>query len=159
KESVAYRRGYLCGMIRGDGTRGRYNTARGQVVHGFRLALTDVEALMRTRQYLGTFAILTSEFSFGAASQRPMRAVGTPSRSSLEGIEHQIRWPQFPCRDWMCGFLAGIFDAEGSYSRAWRVSNTDPEIISWTTRALDALGFSYVLEPTVRENGLTVVRL
>ena len=59
----------------------------------------------------------------------------------------------------MCGFLASIFDAEGSYSGAWRVSNTDPEIIQWTTRALRELRFNYVLEPVTRANGLTVVRL
>jgi DNA repair photolyase len=162
KESVAYRRGYLCGMIRGDGTRGRYvNTSTGRVVHSFRLALTDHEALLRTRQYLGTFAVLTTEFDFaaGGGPRRPVRAIRTGSRSSLEAIEHLIRWPNFPCRDWFCGFLAGIFDAEGSYSGAWRLSNTDPEIIGWTTRALDSLGFSYVLEDPKKANGIVVVRL
>ena len=39
------------------------------------------------------------------------------------------------------------------------MSNTDPEIIQWTTRALDVLGFDYVLEPSNRANGLVVVRL
>ena len=162
KESTAYRRGYLCGMIRGDANVGRYAyAATGQVYHRFRLALTDDEALLRARDYLLTFAVLTTEFDFhtGTASRRPMRAIRSSSRSAFEAIEHLISWPSFPCRDWMCGFLAGIFDAEGSYSGAWRVSNTDPEIISWTTRALDALGFSYVLEPVVKANGLTVVRL
>jgi DNA repair photolyase len=161
KESVAYRRGYLCGMIRGDGTLGRYNSARGDVIHRFRLALTDTEALDRARHYLGVFAVLTTEsdFSAGSWSRRPMRAITAQSRSSFEAIEHLIRWPSFPCRDWFCGFLAGIFDAEGSYSGAWRVPNTDPEIIGWTTRALDSLGFSYVIEDPKRANGLRVVRL
>jgi DNA repair photolyase len=162
KESITYRRGYLCGMIRGDGTRGRYNTARGSVVHTFRLALADGEALARTRSYLVTFAVLTTEFEFsaGGGPRRPVRAIRSSSRSSLESIERQIRWPQFPCRDWMCGFLAGIFDAEGSYSQGvWRVANTNPEIIAWTTRALDSLGFSSVIEDSNRANGLRVVRL
>ena len=39
------------------------------------------------------------------------------------------------------------------------MSNTDPEIIKWTTRALDVLGFDYVLEPSNRANGLVVVRM
>ena len=162
KESVAYRRGYLCGMIRGDGTLGRYNTAKGSVSHYFRLALTDHEALARTRDYLATFAVISREFAYSAGnwSRRPMRAISTGSRSSLESIEHQIRWPNFPCRDWFCGFLAGIFDAEGSFSRGvWRMSNTDPQIIQWTTRALGELGFDYVVEPTDRANGLVAVRL
>jgi DNA repair photolyase len=162
KESVAYRRGYLCGMIRGDGSLGRYNTARGSVSHHFRLALTDQEALARTRHYLGTFAVLTSAFDFSAGhwSRRPMRAIATGSRSSFEAIEHLIKWPSYPCRDWFCGFLAGIFDAEGSYSRGvWRVSNTDPQIIHWTTRALGALGFDYAVEPGERAKGRFFVRL
>jgi DNA repair photolyase len=117
KVTAQYRRGYLCGMIRGDAG----------------LALADSEALARARHYLGTFG---------------------------EAIEHLINWPSFPCEDWFHGFLAGIFDAEGSYSRGiWRLSNTDPEIIKWTTRSLDTLGFDYVLEPSGRPNGLVVVRL
>ena len=163
KESVAYRRGYLCGMIRGDGTRGRYISSNtGHVIHNFRLALADDEALERTRQYLLTFAVLTTEFDFmaGGGPRRPIRAIRTGTRSNLESIERQISWPDFPCRDWFCGFLAGIFDAEGSCSRGiWRVSNTDPDIIQWTTRALDSLGFSYVMEDLKKANGIGGVRL
>ncbi|MGH3212832.1 MAG: LAGLIDADG family homing endonuclease, partial [Trebonia sp.] len=162
KESIAYRRGYLCGIIRGDGTLGRYSTARGDVSHFFRLALTDHEGLTRARDYLATFAVLTreSDFSAGKWSRRPMRAIFATSRSSFESIAHQIRWPSFPCRDWLCGFLAGVFDAEGSFSRGiWRMSNTDPDIIRWTTRALRELGFEYVLEYPKNANGLVVVRL
>ena len=162
KESVPYRRGYLCGIIRGDGTLKRYETAGGSVSHQFRLALIDHEALARTRDYLATFAVLTREFDFSAGewSKRPMRAISTGSRSSWESIEHQIKWPNFPCRDWLCGFLAGIFDAEGSYSKGvWRMSNTDPEIIQWTTRALRELGFEYVLERPGNPEEIVVVRL
>jgi DNA repair photolyase len=163
KESIAYRRGYLCGMIRGDAHFGRYVQPRtGQVSHPFRLALADDQGLERTRKYLLTFAVLTREFDFsaGTPTRRPMRAISSGSRSALESIERQIRWPSFPCRDWFCGFLAGIFDAEGSYSKGvWRMSNTDPEIIQWTTRALRELGFEYVLEDPKKANGLVVVRL
>jgi hypothetical protein len=162
KESIPYRRGYLCGMIRGDAHYGRYvHVPAGRVTHRFRLALTDAEALARTAEYLAMFAIFTNEFDFSPASlhRRPVRAIRTSSRSCLEGIEDLIRWPRFPCRDWMCGFLAGIFDAEGSYSNIWRVSNTNPEIIAWTTRALDSLGFSYVIEDPKKPNGIKVVRL
>ena len=95
KDCVDYRRGYLCGMIRGDAN-----------VH-----------------------------------------------------RHLISWPREPTLDWYKGFLAGIFDAEGSCSGAWRVSNTSPEIIDWTVRALDSLGFQYVVEPPRGANRIVVVRL
>jgi DNA repair photolyase len=148
KDSVEYRRGYLCGMIRGDANLGSYSYPRG-VVHRSRLALTDTEALTRTRHFLGTFGVLTDEFDFSPSMVGNVRA-----------IEHLISWPEAPDRDWHCGFLAGIFDAEGSYSRGiWRVSNINPEIIKRTTAALDVLGFDYVLEPSNRPNGLVVVRI
>jgi DNA repair photolyase len=162
KESIAYRRGYLCGMIRGDANYGRYVYPRtGQIAHRFRLALADDQALARTRNYLISFAVLTREFDFsaGTSTRRPMHAISSGSRSAFDAIEHLVSWPGFPCRDWFCGFLAGIFDAEGSYSGAWRLSNTNPEIIQWTTRALRELGFEYVLEDPKRANGLVVVRL
>jgi DNA repair photolyase len=161
KESADYRRGYLCGMIRGDAHLGSYSYARGNV-HRFRLALTDPEALTRTRQFLGIFGVLTDEFDFSPAvgSRQALRAIRTSSEGNVRAVEHLIRWPEDPDRDWICGFLAGIFDAEGSYGGAsWRVCNTDPEIILWTTKALDVLGFDYVLEPSNRPNGLVVVRL
>jgi DNA repair photolyase len=161
KDSVEYRRGYLCGMIRGDANLRSYSGPQGDIF-SFRLALVDTEALTRTRHYLGTFGILTSEFDFSAASEtrRAVRAIRTGSRGNVLAIEHLIDWPTAPCEDWFHGFLAGIFDAEGSYSSGvWRVANTDPEIIRWTTRALDVLGFDYVLEPSNRANGLVVVRL
>jgi len=124
KDSVEYRRGYLCGMIRGDAHLG--------------LTSTDPEALNRAHHFLGTVGLLTNDFD----------------------VEDLGGWPEAPDRDWHCGFLAGIFDAEGSYSRGvWRVPNTNPEIIKRTTGALDVLGFDYVLEPSNRPNGLVVVRL
>ena len=163
KESVKYRRGYLCGMIRGDAYFGTYvHAATGNVHHPFRLALADDEALRRARDYLVTFAVLTTESDFlaGTGTPRPLRAIRSGSRGALDAVEHLIDWPDDPCRDWLCGFLAGIFDAEGSYSRGvWRVSNSDPAIIQWTARALGELGFDYVLEPSDRANGLVHVRL
>jgi DNA repair photolyase len=161
KDSVAYRRGYLCGMIRGDAHFAIRTYPSGQV-HQFRLALADIERLARARHYLATFGILTTEFEFSIASvsRRAMRAIRTGSRGDVLAIKHLIGWPIDPCKDWYCGFLAGIFDAEGSRSRGiWRVSNTDREIIEWTAKALDSFRFDYVLEPSGRPNGLVTVRL
>lgn len=161
KESAEYRRGYLCGMIRGDARLGSDSYSSGDT-RCFLLALADPEGLARTRHYLGTFGILVHDrdFSPGAETGRAMRAIQTGTRGNVAAITHLISWPHAPCRDWLCGFLAGIFDAEGSYSGGvWRVPNTDPEIIHWITRALDELGFDSVREPAVRPNGLVVVRL
>ena len=166
KESADYRRGYLCGVVRGDGRlrSGRYQNRLGQTytANQFRLALTDTEALDRTRGYLGRVGIGVTEFAFAPASEtrRAMTAIGCSGRDQVRAIELLIGWPSDPEPDWLKGFLAGIFDAEGGYSQGvWRVSNTDPEIIKWTCIGLDELNLSYVIEPSVRPNGLTVVRL
>ena len=119
KDSVEYRRGYLCGMIRGDANLRTYSGPQGDIF-SFRLALADTEALTRARHYLGTFGILTSEFDFSAASEtrRAIRAIRTGARGNVLAIQHLIDWPTAPCEDWFHGFLAGIFDAEGSCSGA-----------------------------------------
>jgi DNA repair photolyase len=166
KDCLDYRRGYLCGMIRGDGNiqTGTYHRRDGRSydINQFRLALADDQALARTRYCLGTFAILTREFDFSPATEtrRPMRAIRTGARGDVQAIQHLISWPADPTDDWYKGFLAGIFDAEGSCSRnVWRLCSTDPEIIDWATQALSAFGFEYVLEPPRGANGPVVVRL
>ena len=160
KDTVDYRRGYLCGMVRGDGHLPGHRYARGG--NAFRLALVDEEGLSRTRHCLGTFGIVMSERTFAEAHGRrkAMRAISVSSAGSVAAIRHLIAWPEAPTPDWQKGFLAGIFDAEGSYSQgAWRISNTDPQIIEAATRSLTFFGFDYMLEPSGRPNGLVGVRL
>ncbi|HZA26219.1 MAG TPA: LAGLIDADG family homing endonuclease, partial [Actinomycetota bacterium] len=161
-----YRRGYLCGMVRGDGHLGTYRYPRrregGSVVHRFRLALVDLEALRRARRYLEAFEVPTQEFVFQAASANgsPLRAIRTSRRAGVESIERAIEWPEKPSQGWTKGFLAGIFDAEGSYSqRVLRFSNTNLEIIAHIASGLERLGFSARVEVTGKPNGLCTVRV
>ena len=128
KENADYRRGYLCGMIRGDGE----GSDRTRTVHRFRVPLADPEALARTNGYLARVGIGCTEFS-------------RPPNATLE---------------WHKGFLAGIFDAEGSCSKGiLRISSTDPDIIRWTVSSLERLGFDVALEATGLPNGLVIVRI
>jgi DNA repair photolyase len=162
--SVEYRRGYLCGLIRGDGHVGSYvyelphRTSR---VHRFRLALTDLEALQRAHRFLADAGIAADEFVFTAAggNHREVHAIRTQSRSSVEAIRSAIEWPGRANDDWCKGFLAGIFDADGSFGQCVRIANTDRAIIDWTTWCLRRLGFEYVVESTRNRNGLSYVRL
>jgi DNA repair photolyase len=164
-DSTEYRRGYLCGLIRGDGHVGSYSYERAGRTHGdvhrFRLALTDFEALRRAREYLSEIEIATQEFLFRVADAdgRAMSAIRTSSRRNVEAITEVIRWPRHPSREWVKGFLAGIFDAEGTFGLVVRIANTDPEIIDWTAYCLRQLGFAYTIEDGRRPNGLRNVRL
>jgi DNA repair photolyase len=167
KETAAYRRGYLCGMIRGDGTIGHYpNSAPhrrpGGYVHRFRLALADPEGLARTADYLACVGIGCRESAFAeeSATRRRMTAIRTDRRDAVRTIEWLIGWPDNPSADWRKGFLAGIFDAEGSFSRGiLRMSNTDPGIINWTVTSLESFGFDFAVEPWNRPNGIVCIRL
>jgi DNA repair photolyase len=161
-----YRRGYLCGMIRGDGLLRSYGYSRHgrgtAVVHRFRLALVDLEALRRTRVYLSDSGITTSEFLFqkAAGARSAIHAIRNSSSGGFMAVSELIRWPSSPPDDWRKGFLAGIFDAEGSYSRGiLRVSNTDPAIIDAVTASLRRFDFSFAIEAVIRDKPITCIRL
>jgi DNA repair photolyase len=162
-----YKRGYLCGLIRGDGHLKTYETTRAngntQTVPGFRLALTDFEALRRAQRFLEDVCIETVEWTFAhaAGSHREIRAISTQSRGHYEAIQDIVRWPHEPDAAWRKGFLAGVFDAEGSCdgANALRVSNTDGTIIHWTQESLERLGFDVVVEDRRQSNGLRNVRI
>ena len=168
KETAAYRRGYLCGMIRGDGTIGHYPNpdrrypGRDDYAHQFRLALADPEGLARTANYLARVGIGCREFTFAeeSATRRRVTAIRTGKRDEVWTIEWMVGWPDNPSADWRKGFLAGIFDAEGSYSGGiLRIPNTNPEIIGWTVSSLESFGFDFALEPRDLSSGIVYIRL
>jgi DNA repair photolyase len=166
EDSPEYRRGYLCGMIRGDGHVGSYGHARARRTHGdvhrFRLALADLDGLRRTKEYLLGTGIATQEFEFAqaAGTGRAISAIRTSSRGNISRVRELIAWPRSPGDDWCKGYLAGIFDAEGSDSQGiLRISNTDPEIVDRTVWGFRRLGFDPVVEDRGLPNGSRCVRL
>ena len=167
-----YRRGYLCGMIRGDGALARYSYVRPRRTSGdvyrFRLALADQEALQRSSEYLTLSAVATSEFVFqrAAGSHRAITAIRNQTRGGFERITELVEWPTRPSLSWTKGFLAGIFDAEGSCMNGiLRISNTDEQIIAWTLACIRRLGLDGVVErrpgaaSTVRVRGGLAARM
>jgi DNA repair photolyase len=164
RETGEYRQGYLCGMIRGDGHVGSYSYEReGRShfdVHRFRLALADTEALDRSRDYLAAAGVGTRTFEFypGNARHRPIAAIRNSSRDGVDRVRDLIRWPTSPSEEWTRGFLAGIFDAEGSCSGSLRIANKDQEMIDRTVSGFRRLGFRHVIEGP-RGTGAYCVRL
>lgn len=153
-----YRKGYLTGLVRGDGMIGEYSYPGragkgGKHQSQFRLALCDRQALDRARLWLDEMEICTRRFAYcaGTARHRPLNAIRTHARRNVELVREAIAWPQVTTDSWCRGFLAGIFDAEGSYSGGvLRISNTDGEVISRITGALAALGFRFAIERPTR---------
>ncbi|OCG72840.1 radical SAM protein [Microbacterium sediminis] len=162
--TTSFRRGYLSGMIRGDGSlfHGRYvYGTRTTEAHVFRLALADTEALDRTRDFLRSEGVETYTRPFGVASQarRAMLALHTRKRAHVAAIERLIERPETVDEDWHAGFLSGIFDAEGSHSQGCiRISNKDASILADIEGACDALDVPIVRE-AARDNGVSVVRV
>ena len=58
-----------------------------------------------------------------------------------------FRWPDRATTAWCRGFLAGVFDADGSYARgALRIAHTDPELTERTISCLQLFGFNFAIE-------------
>ncbi len=148
-----YKRGYLTGMIRGDGTLASHSYPRPGRRSGeerrFRLALEDGEALLRSQSYLDDFEVETDRFVFSAASarHREVTAVRTQRRLGVERIRELIEWPLPASVSWTKGFLAGMFDAEGAGGETITIANADPEIIERVACGLGLMGFDHEIEP------------
>jgi DNA repair photolyase len=163
-ESRDYKRGYLCGMIRGDGhlAIGTHTSRSGHTLrlNRFRLALADFEALARAQGYLEDIGVETTNLRFAAATptRRDIQAIRTGRRQVVATIREHVQWPRRTTLDWCKGYLAGIFDAEGCYSGGvLRIMNGDPRISDWITFSCRRLGLPFVVE-RVRE-GMWTVRI
>jgi DNA repair photolyase len=161
-----YRRGYLAGMIRGDGMLRssiyRRPNGREWTSHQFRLALIDDDGLQRTSRYLSAHGISTNLFSFQRATltTKALNAIRCYGGENIGRIRELISWPTIASVSWGKGFLAGIYDAEGSCAKdTIRISNTDPDILGRVADVLNTLEFSYVVEDLHRPNGCKNIRL
>jgi DNA repair photolyase len=140
-----YRRGYLCGLVRGDGPG------------GFPSAHLELEALGRAHHYLaelGREAPVLAAVG-GVVDGRiapPVRRAGIPL------VAEVAAWPQRPGEDWCAGFLAGVVDARGSAARGeLRIGHRDEAVVGRVAGALHRLGFRFAMEAGGRDE--RVVRL
>jgi DNA repair photolyase len=164
-----YKLGYLCGLVRGAGYIGIYPYRRvgrtnERVVHLFRLALADEEALRRAARYLSELRVATRSFVFRGATvgRKAISAIQASSRNAVERIKEIVGWQANPSDNWRRGFLARIFDAEGSYgNNTLRIHNTDPQIIDRIVHCLKRFGFAFEIETSgkSRARPVKVVRV
>lgn len=149
-----YQIGYIAGMVEGDANLAIYDYTNRRrpsgktagIQHRFRLALKDACALRRTKEYLSAHGVETTDFIFPNASG-DMQAIGTTSPARYTKIQSMLI-PQDDS-EWQRGWLAGIFDAEGSHGKdALRICNTDERILALITESLTAFGFSFTRDTT-----------
>jgi DNA repair photolyase len=164
EHSDDYECGYLCGMIRGGDNLAAHaydrQGASGSVAPRFRLALIDGEALERTQRVLLAHGVQTTSLPFdtGSRSATPIYVIGAQLPSQSDRIGELVVWPLHPTDEWRKGFLAGIFDAEGTGGRVIRISSADETILRWIESCMDAFGFRTALEGP-NAIGIQVVRL
>ncbi len=164
-ETEDYRLGYLSGIIRGDGHIGKHGPYprthtrkdrknnpyfRNDTQWAFSLRLTDVEPLERTKAYLAAFSIAVSTFQFNET----MFGIRTRIKRQVAQIKNLIAWRD--TAEYTRGFMAGIYDAEGSFSHVLRISNSDPEILSFCEKALSANGFDHTQDVPHKSPNTTV---
>lgn len=163
-----YERGYLRGMIRGGGLLRLYQYDRPGRTHGnqrqFRLALTDCDALNRSRECPTHFAAPAQSVGCQQAKGhwRAATAIRAQARRHVEAVQKIIVGPAEPSSEWCQGFLAGIFDAEGSWSGGiLRISNTESTIIDCIVHCLKRFRFVCALEHRIPDRGkpITCVRV
>ncbi len=148
KENADYRRGYLCGMVRGDG---HLRSGTYQNRHRDQLRLQSVPARPRRPGSADTNSRLPREVRHRrqgvrsspaprADKRREMTAISCYSRDRIRAIEWLISWPHEPSRRM-------VTRASSRASSMLKAATAAPggcrtriqEIINWTTRALGAL--------------------
>ncbi len=82
-----------------------------------------------------------------AVDARELRAIRTSTRASVAAITAIVDYPTSPSDEWCKGFLGGIFDAEGSYSRGiLRIANANPAIIEQICLCMRRLRFPFSVD-------------
>ena len=151
-----YRCGYLSGMIRGDGTLKiyDYSNKNNSYQHHFRLALIDLPAINRTEHFLKFFGIETHRFDFG----KGLTAIRNHSESAFYLIKDLIKFRD--SKEFYRGFLAGIFDAEGSLGNgnSLRIFNSNKGILNAIEKALVLFGFNFKYD-VIKNNNVETIRI
>lgn len=154
KESPEYRRGYLHAVLRPEPATG-YRDPYGEAPR-FRLAGAEPQVLSRTIGYLRESGVHTAAFT--PLGQRT--GLSTYARRDLDLVATLRQRPAERDAEWDKGFLAGVFDTEGSHTQGlWRIVHTDPELVEPTREALRGLGFRFAVEDRRAPIGLLSLRM
>ncbi|WP_232663587.1 intein-containing Rv2578c family radical SAM protein [Pseudonocardia sp. TRM90224] len=145
EHTPAYRQGYLCGVVRGDGSP-------------FPSERLELEALGRAHHFLADAAHTQAPAVALAGSGEPGRIAPDRARGGIAPLSDVVRWPHRAGSEWCAGFLAGVLDARGEVAGGeLRVVHTDEEFVGRVAGALHRLGYRFAVEAAPR--GARAVRL
>jgi len=160
-----YAAGYLMGMTDGDGTwrftPGQRSDKLGYPQCYWRVALADEEALLATQSHLFAFGLTAEIKPFhvnnGRGYYKPMQRLEIRSIPVLTVLDNILNYRE--TADYGSGYLAGIFDAEGSFNQAnLRISNKNQSYIDRVIEYGKLLNLDFRAE-SPRPNGVTNARL
>ncbi len=159
-QSDAYLAGYVRGLVEGNGT-----VQRGDVRPHVRVALVDAEPLDRLEWALHAFGVATRRSAFNAghsslssSSPRPMERVLFGGRDAGAVIQRLLAWP-LDSRHAAAGYLAGIFDAEGSIERSGSLrihQRIDSPVLARVVACGSLLGLPFRIEAWRRGTSRTM---
>jgi protein gp37 len=158
-----YAAGYLMGMTDGDGTwrPGQRSDKLDYPQCYWRVALADEEALLATQSHLFAFGLTAEIKPFhvnnGREYYKPMQRLEIRSIPVLTVLDNILNYRE--TADYGSGYLAGIFDAEGSFNRAnLRISNKNQSYIDRVIEYGKLLNLDFRAE-SPRPNGVINARL
>ena len=166
-ETPEYRRGYLCGMIRGDGHLGSYpyDGRAEQPVRSTAFAWP----WPTSRHYV--VPVTTSSDSMRPTNRVRIRQGGRQPPSNYgnsyagpakrRANRRADRWPTWASRVLEEGISGRYLRRRGRRAMTTRCASPTPtsEIIAWTADSLKRFGFDVAYDRTRNPNGLTSVRI
>jgi len=132
KENYLYKLGYVKGIMEGDGTIctafDKRDTKNNYRFRKFKLQMDDLEAIDRTKKYVKDLFDID-------LSRSQDRIIRTDKVGEVDLLEEALKFriktdfSLYP-KDFSRGYLAGIFDAEGSLSdRCLRISQKKSDVV------------------------------
>jgi hypothetical protein len=131
-ENNDYIEGWICGITDGNGSLS-YDNRYINGVQKYRLAVKDLEIINRLSKYAELYNLnYKIKSPYGKKTKKyhsTMHAIFFQDRQSVNHILSILK-NRKTSKEYICGYLSGIFDAEGSYSnRNLRITNLDLSIL------------------------------
>ena len=160
QETEEYKRGWLLGIINGDGCvtekkyynklyyRNGYNKKyyKNPITRFVRLSSIDIEIIERFCRYLDDFNYRHSDIKIFSEATKTRKLCYKSEIIRKDDIYNILNY-ESDSDDFKKGWLAGIFDAEGSYScNSLRISNNNENIIQKTTNYLSYFNIDNCIE-------------
>jgi len=150
KENKNYKKGYIAGILKGDGTIGEgYYKDRNSYSkqRWISLRMIDKEPINRYINYLNDFKIkINLKFAYQVYKNKKWWCYRAETRDKkiIEKIKKVIKFKIN--KDFIKGYFAGLFDAEGSHNSALRIHSNDENFRDWLIYLGKKIGFNFINE-------------